>query len=126
DQRHRVPADRARPKLWRQTGLRIRPSLLFRFIPTVIEQTGFRVARMRFPPDELPSDIVERTIFVKGRGVLGIKRLTHVQAVQPHLIGIDFLMPETALVCAGVSSQVLSQLIGSFFVFFFFSDSEER
>src|SRR2546421_8748140 len=97
DERHRVPTDRAGPEIWRQSRLRICPALLFRLIPTVIEKTSFRIARVRFHPDELPCDVIEGRVVVKGSSVLRVERLAHVQAVEPHLVRINLLMPEATL-----------------------------
>src|SRR2546430_12905713 len=126
DKRHRIPSDRTRPEIRRQSRLRISPALLFRFIPAVIEQTGFRIARARLHPNELLRDIVEGCVLVKGRGVLGVERLAHVQAIEPHLVRINLLVPKATLMRARLRLQLFAQQIGSLLVFLLFSYPIER
>src|SRR2546423_14497532 len=93
-QRHSVPADSAGPEIRRQACLRVGPTLLLRFIPAVIQQTGSGVARVRLHPGELLRDVVESSVVMKDSCVLCIERLAHIEAVEPHLKWINFLMPE--------------------------------
>ncbi len=86
--------------------MRIGPTLLSRFIPTVIEQSGFVVARMALHQDELLCDVVECGRFVKGDGILGVERFTHVKTVEPHLRRVDLFVPEAAFRSARVRFQL--------------------
>ena len=45
------------------------------------------------------------TVFKLG-SVLAVEHLCHVQAVQPHLIGVDGLVPEVALVGSGLAQDL--------------------
>src|SRR6266498_3931350 len=101
-QRHGVPTHRSSPKVGRVPRIRIGPALLSRFIPTVIEQTRLRIARVTLDQNELFGDVVKIAVFMKHRGVLGIEGLSHIETVQPHLRRIYFLMPETAFRSARV------------------------
>src|SRR5947209_1450527 len=99
----------------------ISPTLLSRFVPAVIEQSCLRVSCMTFHQYELVRNVVEVRVFMKRRGVLCIERLSHVEAVEPHLRRINLLMPEAAFRSARVSLQLLAQSISSFLVLLLFS-----
>ena len=71
---------------------------------------------MLFHPDELVGNVIP-VVLAKDLGKLCIKRLGHVQAVEPHLRGVNFLVPEAALGSARLSLQLLAQGGGGLPVF---------
>ena len=96
-QGHRVPTHRSAPEIQRLSRMRIRPTLLPGFIPAVIKQTGFRISDMTLHQNKLSGNIIEVRVFMETLRIFGIERLGHVQAIQPHLIRINFLVPETTI-----------------------------
>ena len=55
---------------------------------------------------------------LKCRGVLGVKRFAHVEAVEPHLRRVDLLVPEAAFGSARMCLQLFAEEGGGFPVFF--------
>ena len=94
-QRHHVPAHGPGPELRRISGSLIGPALLLRLIPSVIEQARVRIARVLVQQCKLLCNIAESLGAMKHRGILGIKRFRHVETVEPHLIRISLLVPES-------------------------------
>ena len=79
---------------------------------------------------ELPGDIgyVLCAVFFRNiaHGVLCVEGLGHVEAVEPHLAGIDFLVPESTLGRARLLFQLLVQAVHGAAVFRFAGDVVER
>jgi hypothetical protein len=69
---------------------------------------------------ELFGDVVERCVFMKDGGVFGVKRLGHVQAIEPHLRRIDLLVPKAAFRGARVRPELRAQQTGRLPVFVLF------
>jgi len=42
------------------------------------------------------NNIIKESRLIEGNGIFSVKRLSHVNPIQPHLEGIDFLVPEAA------------------------------
>ena len=94
----------------------VRPFLIFALVPSVIEQTGLWVSGVPLNSDDLMSHIVEPCRLVESRGELGIERGGHIDTVQPHLVGIDLLVPEAPFLSAWMGPQLLPQQRSSLFV----------
>ncbi len=106
DDRHRIPAHRPTPKIGRTPRLMICPWLLFALIPSVIQQSGFRISRMPCDENKLIDDVVKRVRFFEALRVPCIKRFCHEQTIQPHLKRIHPLVPESAFVSSGLVFQL--------------------
>ncbi len=61
----------------------------------MVEQAGVRVASMLIHEGELVNNIVENGGLIENQCILSAKRLGHIKAIQPHLLRIDLLVPET-------------------------------
>ena len=92
--------------------LRVGPALLPAFVPAVVEQAGFGVAGVLLHPHELVGDVVEGLGLLEQAAVLGVKRLGHVQSVEPHLIGVALFVPKAALFRAGLLGKLLPEQVG--------------
>jgi hypothetical protein len=86
DERHRIPADGARPDCTRCACARIRPELLARFIPTVVNQSGLGIAAVLEDGSVLTTDIIEDRRLVEAPPVLRVERQREPQTVQPNLM----------------------------------------
>jgi hypothetical protein len=75
---------------------------------------------MTLHQDELLSNIAEGCVVVKRRGIFGIEGLTHVEPVEPHLRGIDLLVPEASVRRPWLLFQLLTQQSGRLLVLFLF------
>ncbi len=82
----------------------------------MIEEAGFIIADMLFYPDELVRYVVP-IILAKHLGVFGVERLGHIQAVEPHLIRINFLMPKSAFASPWMVLKLRAEQVGGLFVF---------
>src|SRR5262245_30676209 len=69
---------------------------------------------------KLFGDVVERCVFMKDGGVFGVKRLSHVQTIEPHLGGVDLLVPKATFGSARVRPELRPQQTGSLTVFVLF------
>ena len=107
-----VPAHGAAPCLGTESGLLIGPGHLLRLVPAMLEQAGFRVAHVAVHQQELLRDVVEVFGGLEGDGVLGAEGLGHVGAVEPHLVGVDLLVPVAAAGRARLHRELAVQEFG--------------
>ena len=80
-------------------------------IPGVAQKPGFGVEGFVVDKAELMGDVTEvlcagSAVRDIAHGVFGIERLGHVKAVQPHLIGVYGLVPETSFRGAGLALKL--------------------
>ena len=68
---------------------------------------------------QLVGHIIKGAVFMEEHGILCIERGTHVETVEPHLVGINFLVPEASFFGAGMRAELITQMISRFLVFFF-------
>lgn len=65
---------------------------------------------MRGHDDELIHDVVNSLLVLAPgevpHGILGVERLGHVQPVEPHLVRVDLLVPESPVGVAGLRLQL--------------------
>ena len=108
-QRHAIPAHRPRPHLGAQAGRLVRPRHLFRFVPPMPQQPGLLVAHVRVHQQQLLGNVVEVLRLLEGRSVFRTKRLRHVRAIQPHLVGINLFVPVASAHRARLHSQLIVQ-----------------
>ena len=79
----------------------------FDCVPAVVEQAGLRIARVLLHEHELLRDVGEFFGMMGDGSVFGAEGLGHVEAVEPHLVGIALLVPVAAF---GVA-RLLRELI---------------
>src|SRR5918995_3196675 len=96
-QGHGVPAHGSAPEFRRLSRKRISPMLLFTFIPSMVKQASFRISCMVLHPYKLIEDVVKVLHRAKYLRILGIKKVTHIKSVEPHLIGVPMFVPKAAL-----------------------------
>ena len=79
-----------------------------------------RIKGMRGRRDELVHDVIDGLfVFDSGevpRSIFGIERLGHVKPVEPHLMRIDLLVPESAVVVAGLLPQLREERVERCFI----------
>jgi hypothetical protein len=64
---------------------------------------------MFFNQHKLVDNIIEYRRHVIPRGIFGIKRPCHIQAIQPHLVGVDLFVPESAAEGAHLMLKLVDQ-----------------
>jgi hypothetical protein len=82
----------------------------------VIEEAGLRVAEVLFGEQDLFGHVVEEGRLAEGGAVLGEKRGSHVDTIEPHLVRVDVLVPKAALFGAGMTAHLAAQKFESFLV----------
>ena len=108
DEGHRVPAHGASPDLGAEAGGLVGPGHLLGLVPAVAQQAGVFGSRMcGVHQQKLFGDVVEVGGGLEGDGVLGAEGFGHVGAVEPHLVGIDLLVP----VAAAGSARLKGELV---------------
>ena len=84
-------------------------------------QARLRIIRMLRHRQEMPDDIrIDRRLQILRKisgSIFRIERLGHVQSVQPHLLGIDLLVPETAFRRPRLVDQLVEQHVHRLAVF---------
>src|SRR5690349_11581934 len=80
-------------------------------VPRVIIETGLWVAQVSRNEEELAHHIVHRCGISMARRVFRIERLGHVQSIEPHLLWIDLLVPETTLGSSWLRGELLAQRV---------------
>src|SRR3990172_13047081 len=68
---------------------------------------------MLFNKYKLMNDVCDHCGFREGSCILGKKWHRHVQAVQPHLVGVDQFVPIAAAGCARLALELGAQLMES-------------
>ena len=61
--------------------------------------------------EELSRDIVDRSRVTMTHGIPRIEGFGHVQSVEPHLLRIDLLVPQSAFRRARMCSQLVAQTV---------------
>src|SRR5688500_3676968 len=102
----------------RESRFLVCPFLFPAFVPAMVQETCFGITRVLFHPYKLVANVTEVAFFMKYPGILSIERLTHIQAVKPHLVRIDLLVPEPTFISPGMAFQLASQQVYRFLVFF--------
>ena len=81
----------------------------------MVVQSRFLVVRIFVHQTELRRYILNALVHIVLHGVADIERLCHIQPVQPHLMRVDFLVPETAFLRPRMLRQLHKQtVIGQF------------
>ena len=112
DEGHCVPAHGASPDFGAEAGGLVGPGHLLGLVPAMSEQAGVRIAHVLVHEEELAGDVVEVGGLLEGGGVLGPKGLGHVGAVEPHLVGVDLLVPVAAAGGAGLKGELVVEELG--------------
>ena len=84
----------------------VRPVHLAALVVAVVVQAGLGVLHVLLDVHELFVAVNAAVHPVAACLILHIKGLGHVSAVQPDLVGIDLLVPEVALLRAGLGLQL--------------------
>ena len=66
--------------------------------------------------DDLVSHIVKSFRFVERLGELSVERRRHIDAIKPHLVGINLFVPEATCARTRVRMQLFSQQVGCLLV----------
>ena len=109
NQRHGIPADGAAPEAGREAGRFIGPRLGAGLVPGVVMKLLIGIPTVAIHEDELLRHIVVEGGLVEGLGVVGEEWRRHEKTIQPHLVWIALLVPETALTGPGVVAHLLAQ-----------------
>ena len=80
-------------------------------IPCVSVETGRIIASVICHNDKLTCHILSH-VDISQHAVFGNKRRTHVEAIQPHLVRIDLLVPEATLRCPRVGLILFEEMPG--------------
>jgi hypothetical protein len=75
----------------------------------VVVETGLGVVEVLVDEEDLTGDIVEGGGVGEGLAVGGEEGRAHVEAVEPHLVRVTLLVPETALAGARLLGELLAQ-----------------
>src|SRR6186713_395505 len=81
---------------------------------------------MAFHPNKLIDDIVKIFRRSKLLCILGIKKITHIETIQPHLVRISEFMPEASLFRSWLPVQLFTEKLSRLFILFFFGSMIER
>ena len=119
DKSHCVPPNGTPPEILRTARPGVRPPLRFAFIPAVKIEAGGTIRIMRCRKNKLFRDVVKGCRILCHRGVQGIEWLSHIQTIQPHLVRVDPLVPESAFARPWLLSQLAAKRIGSSTIFLF-------
>ena len=112
----------------RTTCHRVGPTLLAADVAGMFEQIRLRVVRMAGGHQELIDHVLISIHFIVAIGIFGIEGSTHVHAIEPHLVRIDLLVPETSIGIARLSIELASKQVQCFLVlhiFGLFIDAEK-
>ena len=92
---------------------RIGPGLRLGRVPRMAVEAGLFVIRMLVGQAQLPYGVVDALrALARRQRVFEVKGRRHVQPVEPHLLRIAFLMPETAIRRARLLTELPAQRIG--------------
>ncbi len=77
----------------------------------MVEQACFFVAGVFLDQCDLMDHVIECLRFIESERVFGEERSCHVDAIQPHLIRIDLLVPETVGTIARMGAHLFTQVL---------------
>ena len=109
--------------------MRIGPTLTTAHVARMLIEIGRRVVGMMGSHQELIDDIGIIIHAAVAVGILGIEGGTHVDTVKPHLMGIDFLVPEASIVITGMIVELASHQVKRLAVLLLFGaiiDAEDK
>ena len=114
---HRIPSHCTSPCMFRLSGHRVRPTLSAAYIARMTIKTIFRIIRMTGTSDKLVDYIciVLRKIITEC--ILCVERSSHVNSVQPHLVGINLFMPKTTVLITRLSFKLAIKQVERFLIF---------
>ena len=95
----------------RAPGLRVGPRHLPALVPGVIQQPGARVAGVLLHHHDLVHDVVKSGRLIEGARIFRVEWPGHIHAVQPHLVGVDLFVPETARPGARLRPELRAQQV---------------
>ena len=102
------------------TVLLVGPELRVSLVPSVFPQTGGLVIGALVGLDNLVHHVIEHLHGLFGRkvlcGIVGVERQSHEDAVEPHLIGIDGLVPVDPLFGARLVHKLLEKCLQGFLI----------
>ncbi len=78
----------------------------------MLQQAGVRIAHVLVHEEELVGDVVEVGGGLEGDGELGAEGFGHVGAVEPHLVGVDLLVPVAAAGGARLKGELIVEELG--------------
>ena len=120
DHTHHVPTQSAAPAMRRLTGFGIAPEHRFAFVPTMTIHLRGRIVGMLTHYNELTGHIFEISSLLLGGNklmhIFSIIRSAHIQTIQPHLMRINLLVPETAVLRTRMRHQLRKERIHRNFV----------
>ena len=102
----------------RKSGFLITPEYGLAGIIAMTEQFGFRIVHLCPDSTELAADILVAFAVLIFTGVLSVEHLGHIQTIQPHLVGVNGLVPEIALMGTGLTEQLAIEGINGLAVLF--------
>ena len=117
---HCIPAHSTSPAMLRLSGDRICPTFLATDVTGMTVKTVLGVISMAGYCNKLIDNILIILYTVVTKSIFGIERCSHINAIQPHLIGINFLMPETSILIAWMGIELATQQVYSFLIFLIF------
>ena len=103
---HHEPAHGPQPEVGAAAGHGVSPVHLAALVVAVVVQAGLFVPHVLFDVHELLVAVDAALHLVKAGLVLHVEGLRHIGAIQPHLPRIDVLVPEVALLGAGLGEQL--------------------
>ena len=89
--------------------MRISPWLRMRGVPRVVKQASLSITRVLCDEQKLMNYIIDRRRVTMPHRILGIERLRHVQPIEPHLLRIDLLVPESSLFRARLRAELFTK-----------------
>ena len=119
-QSHKPPTNTTSPEIRRMASFRISPALATVLIPCMIIKSGLGIVCMLMAESELFNSLINPFRTIKFSSISSHKRRSHIQSIQPHLIGIYFFMPKTSICCTRLLFQLIYQILDSQFIFLLF------
>ena len=114
--RHHKPAQRAPPDVRGKPRLRVGPLLRPRAVPRMGVQAAFK-ARLVKDQRHLLRRQIRPLHLAEGHGKFRQERAGHVNAVQPHLLGVELFVPEAALRRRRLTLDLLDEAAAGLFIF---------
>ena len=111
DQRHGVPAKRAGPEVRAAPSLGVCPKAFFRFVVAVVQKAARSVAHPVKHGFKLGENVAIVPVLMEPSLIGHVKRLYHIQAVEPDLIRVHFFVPEVSFRRSRLTPQLGIELI---------------
>ena len=117
---HCIPPHSTSPTMFRLSCYGIGPTFFTTHITSMAIQPILRIISVTGYSNKLIHYICIILHLIVAKSIFCVKRRSHVDTIEPHLIGINLFMPETTILIAWMRVKLTTQQINCFLILLIF------